>query len=159
LANGIGRTVVYIGRDYDASVDYWRQMLADAPPELADEVLRRQAEARARHEAARSEMPTNEDGHWFTVSRDNPPTPVESLEGPWADGIDAKQTALHVEGRLSQPPSPDEDLNFETLLESDGVPLVTRITNDNWDDGQIIVVANGSLGLNYPLVNHENRKL
>ena len=39
--------------------------------------------------------------------------------------------------------------------------MVFRVTDDKWGDGenQIIVVTNGSLVLNYPLVNHENRKL
>lgn len=159
LTKGSGRTVVYIGRDYDAAVDYWQRMAADAPPEEADEVVRRQAEARARFEAERSAIPTKEDAQWFTVSRDDPPQPMESLSGPWAAGIDAKQTALHLEGRLSVPASPTEGMKFETLLATDGEPLVTRVTNASWGDGQIIVVANGSLGLNYPLVNHENRKL
>jgi hypothetical protein len=159
LTNGSGRTVVYIGRDYDAAVDYWQRIAADAPPEQADEVVRRQAEARARFEAERSAMPIKEDAQWFAVSRDDPPQAIESLSGPWAEGIDAKETALHLEGRLSIPASPAEEMEFETLLEADGEPLVTRVTNSNWGDGQIIVVANGSWGLNYPLVNHQNRKL
>ena len=37
---------------------------------------------------------------------------------------------------------------------------ITRITDDeDWSDGQVIVVTNGSFVLNYPLVNHEHRKL
>jgi hypothetical protein len=159
LSRGWGRTLVYIGRDYDAAIDYWREMMADAPPEQADEVTRRQAEARARHEAERSLMPVKEDGEWFAVSRDEPPLTVESLSGPWAAGIDAKETALHLEGRLRAPASPEKEMKFETLLAADGEPFVTRVTNSKWGNGQIIVVANGSLGLNYPLVNHENRKL
>ncbi len=159
LTTGTERTVVYVGRDYDAAVDYWKRQAAAAPPELADEILRRQAEARAQHEAARSAMPTDENGEWFTARRDDPPKPIDSLSGPWADGIDAKQTALHLEGRLAIPESPPEEMTFETLLESDGEPLVTRVTHSLWGDGKIIVIANGSFGLNYPLVNHENRKL
>jgi hypothetical protein len=159
LTTGVKRTVVYIGRDYDAAVDYWKSQSAIAPPELADEILRRQAEARAQHEAARSAMPANENGQWFAVSRDTSPKPVVSLSGPWAEGIDAKQTAIHLEGRLAIPDSPPEGMMFETLLESDGEPLVTRVTCTLWGDGQILVITNGSFGLNYPLVNHENRKL
>jgi hypothetical protein len=49
--------------------------------------------------------------------------------------------------------------NVEVLLQSDDAPLVTRITQDDWNGGQIIVIANGSFTLNYPLVNHEHRKL
>ena len=38
-----------------------------------------------------------------------------------------------------------------------------RVTDSGWDswngEGQVIVLANGSWVLNYPLVNHEHRKL
>ena len=37
--------------------------------------------------------------------------------------------------------------------------LVRRITCDDWDEGQIIVVTNGSFLLNLPLVVKEHRKL
>jgi hypothetical protein len=33
------------------------------------------------------------------------------------------------------------------------------IGRQEWDDSQLIVVANGSFLLNYPLINHEHRKL
>ena len=48
---------------------------------------------------------------------------------------------------------------IETLLASGRDPLVTRLSDKQWGDGQVIVVTNGSFVLNYPLVNHENRKL
>lgn len=160
LSRGSGRTLVYIGRDYDAAVAYWRGMMADAPPEQADEVTRRQAEARARYEAERSVMPVKEDGEWFAVSRDDLPLKVESLSGPWAKEIDAKETVLQMQGRLKAPASPAKELKFETLLAADGEPFVISVTHSGWGTGsKIIVVANGSLGLNYPLINHENRKL
>ena len=163
LANGFGRTVVYVGRDYDSAVDYWQHVTTDAPTDAptdqADEFLRRQAEARARYESDRSLMPVNENVDWFVAKRDAPSTPVTSLSGPWADDIDAKTAALRLNGRLELPPAESDELTFETLLAADGEPLVTRITGDAWEDGQIIVVANGSFALNYALVNHENRKL
>jgi hypothetical protein len=166
LKNGGSRTLVYVGRDYDAAIESWQQMKAGAPPELADELVRREAEARARHEAERSMMPENEDAGWFKVSRDHQPQHADSLGGPWSADIDAKQTDLFFEGQL-QPlatqPSKDDDVvvlrNVEVLLQSDDAPLVTRITQDDWNGGQIIVIANGSFTLNYPLVNHEHRKL
>jgi hypothetical protein len=52
---------------------------------------------------------------------------------------------------------------FEVLLAGDGVPLVFRVSNEVSADyqwrGQRIVINNGSFLLNYPLVNHEHRKL
>jgi hypothetical protein len=172
LQNGSNRTLVYVGRDYDAAIDYWQRLKADASPELSDEILRRDAESRARHEAIRSAMPIDEYARWFAVRRDDKPYDAQILSGPWADGIDAKQTDIHLEGRVSLPPYGDIDTlddpfrhrDFDVLLASGDEPLVFRLSNDidsdkSWNKGQIIVLVNGSFTLNYPLVNHEHRKL
>ena len=166
------RTVVYIGRDYDAAVDYWNSVAREVPGAQADEALRRQAEARAAAEAARAKMPAKEYARWFTMIRDARPRTIDQLSGPWAEGIDAKQAALRLEGRLAIPQSSDrgasdpELLTYEPLLETGRDALVTRVIDKkNWLDnqgqpsGQVLVVANGSFVLNYPLVNHEHRKL
>jgi hypothetical protein len=220
------RTLVYIGRDYDAAVDYWNRIVKEAPPNLADEALHRQAEARANWEAERSMMPEFQYDRWFTARRDEKPKQIDKLSGPWAAGIDAKEADLHLEGRLSiptkedfeqatkdyeaakkktsgnsaaatttttpktktsparptakpkpgarvkagipvpltasEPEKPPELLpehDFEPLLSSGEDVLVFRVTDESWGENQIIVVPNGSLVLNYPLVNHENRKL
>jgi hypothetical protein len=170
LANGSSRTLVYVGRDYNAAIDYWQRVAPAAPPAQADEVLRRQAEARSAWEAARSRMPEKEYARWFTARRDEKPRKVDHLSGPWAEGIDPKQADIRIEGRLSIPSLADTQtasdetpaLQFETLLASGADPVVTRVSSDpadKWGDGQILVIANGSFLLNYPLVNHEHRKL
>jgi hypothetical protein len=170
LKNGFGRTVVYVGRDYNAEIDYWKQIGPTVPPELARETLRRQAEARATWEAARSQMPAEEYAEWFTARRDEKPLEIDQLGGPWAEGVEATQADLHLEGRLDIPleadrksKTEDEELpeNFEKLLTANGEPFVTRVVDDDWEDseGQVIVIANGSFLLNYPLINHEHRKL
>ncbi|HEY2413130.1 MAG TPA: DUF4350 domain-containing protein [Pirellulaceae bacterium] len=159
LKNGGNRTLVYVGRDYDASIAYWQSVKANAPPELADEIVRREAEARAGHEAERSIMPESENIPWFTVQRDHPPLHSDKLTGPWAKEIDVEQADVYLEGSICIPAKPESDVEFETLLECDGELLVFRVTKDDWNGGQIIIVANGSFTLNYPLVNHEHRKL
>jgi hypothetical protein len=169
LANGYGRTVVYVGRDYDAALDYWDRVVPSAPPEKAAEMLRRQAEARATVEAARSQMPTESYARWFTLRRDEKNVEPAALEGPWADGIDADKVALHLEGRLAIPAEEDRAStkddpelpdDFEILLGTAEAPLVYRVIDDEeWPDSQLIVVANGSFVLNYPLINREHRKL
>jgi hypothetical protein len=171
LATGPGRTLVYVGRDYDAAVAYWNTVAATAPPNLAGEIERRRAEARADWEARRSAMPLSEYAGWFTVARDGKPTDARQLSGPWAEGIDATKTAIHLEGRLRIPTEADRKAaksdeapppeSTEALLTAGGDELVTRLTDPGWewDDSQILIVTNGSFLLNYPLVNHENRKL
>src|SRR5438552_4001396 len=105
LADGTGRTLVYIGRDYDAAIDYWERIVNEAPPRLANEALHRQAEARAEWEAERSLMPELEYARWFTARRDEKPRRIEQLSGPWAKGIDPKETEIHLEGQLALPPN------------------------------------------------------
>jgi hypothetical protein len=168
------RTVVYVGRDYDAAVDYWSRIVADLPEKLmpenqTDEALRRQAEARAAAAADRAQLPAQEDARWFTLVRDAKPRRVNELAGPWAEGIDPQAANIRLEGRLAKPaggakPADDQDvLKFNPLLSSGNDPLIARVTKDEWNTvgskGQILVVANGSFLLNYPLVNHEHRKL
>src|SRR5436190_17481878 len=168
LKNGAERTVIYIGRDYDAAVSYWERIAPQVPPREADEALRREAEARAEFEAERSKMPIKAKGYarWFTVSRDEKPEAVKQLGGPWAKGVDAAKTEIRLEGRLAIPspsdaaaadPSPPKEI--ETLLSSDELPIVFRERDNDFGDGQIIVVSNGSFVLNFPLVNQEHRKL
>jgi hypothetical protein len=175
LQAGNGRTLVYVGRDYNAAIDYWERMAPTAPSELAGESLHRQAEARAAWEAARSEMPKEEYAQWFTVRRDRKPHKASNLSGPWATDIDASKTDIRVEGILEMPSDKTYDLvdspdSFpppivEPLLKSDDDVLVFRLSDPDWkntptgEPGQIIVVNNGSFVLNYPLVNHEHRKL
>jgi hypothetical protein len=168
LQNGNGRTVIYVGRDYDASLDYWERIALQIPAALGPEALHRQAEARAAWESARSKMPTDKYARWFTVRRDRPPAKIDDLTGPWAEGIDAQQTNIHLEGRLTVPSAAEVDFlnedtilpTSETLLASGSDAIAFRLTdNRDFGDGQIIVVANGSFLLNYPLVNHEHRKL
>jgi hypothetical protein len=167
LTAGEGKTVIYIGRDYSAAVAYWQRVAPQVPPEQADEALRRLAEARTGHEAARSQMPVAQYARWFTVRRDQPPRKVTALSGPWAEGIDAGKTDIYLEGRLAIPTERDRTASDpqlpsekpEPLLASGGDALATRLADDDWGDGQAIVLANGSFVLNYPLVNHEHRKL
>jgi hypothetical protein len=172
-ASGQERSLIYVGRDFDAAVAYWDRVAPQAPADQADEILRRQAEARAEYEAARSKMPTNQYARWFTVHRDTPPRGdassrhIQQLTGPWAKGIDAAKAEIRLEGRLAIPTKADTKnasdavlpTNVEVLLGAGRDPLITRVTDSKWPDGQILVVANGSLVLNYPLVNHEHRKL
>lgn len=167
LANGTGRTVVYVGRDYDAAVAYWKKVLPTVPKAQADEALLRQAEARATHEALRAQMPEDEYARWFVARRDAKARKIKTLDGRWAEGINPEKVEIELEGRLAIPtdadrgtPDPELPAEFETLLASDGDALATLIRDDQeWGDGQVIVVANGSFLLSYALVNHEHRKL
>ncbi len=168
LSRSPNRTVVYVGRDYNAALDYWERIIPETPPTEASEAQHRQVEARAAWEAARSAMPSEEYSHWFTAKRDGKPRRVDELHGTWAEGIDTSKTQIHLEGQLAIPKEIDRDSFVDQdlpdppqlLLGSGPDALAFRITDDEkWNDGQVIVIANGSFVLNYPLVNHEHRKL
>lgn len=166
LLLGEGRTLIYIGRDYDAAVDYWTDIQPIVPADQADEVKRRLDKAEEDFKSARKGMPKDAKSDWFTVKARDDVRKAKSLSGPWADGVDASKVDIQVQGTLDppQPADPNSDklegfATVETLLASDQDTLVTRITDPMLGDGQIIVVTNGSFLLNYPLVNHEHRKL
>jgi hypothetical protein len=173
LYRGQGKTLIYVGRDYDATIDYWEKVLPTAPPEQSVEVLRRLAQARAEHARTRSVTPEAKDCRWFDVRRDEPRRYVgrrqekpAALRGPWAADVRLKPAELDlvVDARLAPLKHPPHDdfggrLSPEIWLSVGNVPLVWRITNTYWSGGQIVVVNNGSFLLNLPLVEREHRKL
>jgi hypothetical protein len=166
LASQPGRTVIYVGRDYDSAWRYWTRIAADAPPKVAEEIRRRRAAALADWEKRRSRMPANADAGWFHLTRDAPPHEVHRLTGPWAEGIDARQLELFHASRLA-PPTPDQgsstlpaaNPHWEVLLADGDQPWVIQVTDPAWPNSRLLLVANGALVLNYPLAFAENRKL
>jgi hypothetical protein len=173
LRHGKDRTLIYVGRDFDAAPWYWEHILADATPEQKSLLQDRFETAQAVYAAERRLMPKSEDCEWFTVESspaerkanwlerlakkatfDLHPKPrqVKSLEGDpaWLDGVDAAKTDISLLSRITPPEDAD------VLLRSGEDVLVSR---QQFGNGRLIVVANGSFLLNVPLVNHEHRKL
>lgn len=166
------RTFVYVGRDYEASITYWRTVQPQAPPAQAMEIARRLATAQSNHDAARTRIPKDESFDWFVSRGPSPPRAVPDLQGPWSEGIDAAKTEIEQATRLTVPDETQIDAwkgraefywegrpEFTPLLRSGDDVLVTQITHDEWAGSQLIIVQNGSFLLNLPLVNHEHRKL
>lgn len=167
-----GRTLVYIGRDYDASCEYWQAMVARAPPEQRREVMRREAEARAAHSHARLAMPSQKRCEWFVMRRDFPGHYVDALSGPWSVGCSASESRIWNQGRLDIPESEEDNgvvepsalprnhqTSYTPLLTSAEAPLAFEVARPSWATSRIVVVANGSFLLNLPLVNHQHRRL
>jgi hypothetical protein len=158
-----GRTLIYIGRDYDAAPEFWRKILKGAPPDKITELERRLAEASSHASARRAEMPATFDCQWFRFIKDPPasaagaPKPEPRLFGAasWTKGIDP--ALLEIEVRAPLDPVFDADV----LLGFDGNVLVSRqkLPADDGQTSQIIVVANGAFLSNMGLVKHEHRKL
>lgn len=152
LTDKPGRTLIYVGRDFDAAWSYWEKVEPLASEDQRAEVRRRRAAARADFLVARRKIPNAADCDWFTIEERYRPRKVRSLEGDpdWLEGIDPAGLEIELSGRML--PSSYADV----VLASEGDMLVSV---ESWDESRAILVANGSFLLNLPLVNHEHRKL
>jgi hypothetical protein len=90
---------------------------------------------------------------WFAIDCADSFVEVTPRGGEWAEDIDPSKMSIPVGGSLQV------EGEYTTLLDAEETPLIVRITNPNWPASQIIVVLNGSMLLNLPLVDHEHRKL
>ena len=146
------RTLVYIGRDFDAAPLYWKHMKGRVGPDQKTAYQMRALKAKliARRP---SDIPTDDlDCQWFHYEQDTTRDPAK-LAGPWADGIDPAKTEIQLSTKIIS------NLPVRRLLTTGGDALVARFAVPYWEGSRILLVANGSFLLNLPLVNHENRKL
>jgi len=146
-----GRTLIYVGRDFDAATWYWETIQPNAPAGQHQEILRRKLEAKSLFRRNLLPSSTTEDCKWFSAKGGNK-RKVRTVQGKpeWLEGIDPAR--LRIELNHAIVPSDDA----EVLLESGADPLVT---SEPIGASRVIVVANGSFLLNLPLVNHEHRRL
>lgn len=163
LSEQSNRRLIYVGRDYDAATAYWSRVLPTAPASQIPEIKRKLADSKSKFAEERARMPQDADARWFIV-REGSVKKVTKVEGEWSKDLDATQLDITLNSRLDQPTAKDEktrDLlpKFKTLLSSEGEPVIYRASRPEWNNGQIIVVTNGSILLNYPLINKENRKI
>jgi hypothetical protein len=152
LRESPGRTLIYVGRDFDASVWYWDEIRPHAPDDQRQEILRRKLEAQGYFAQNLIPPGTTEECNWFKVKGGRKHRKVRTLQGDaeWLQGVDPAQVQIELNHRIV--PSP----GAEVVLESKGDVLVT---SEPLDGSRLIVVANGSFLLNLPLVNREHRRL
>ncbi|MFT5523863.1 MAG: hypothetical protein ACI9HK_001812 [Pirellulaceae bacterium] len=187
LKQDTNRTLIYIGRDYDAEVEYWDAVANNVPVEQLSEFNRRRAIAKAEYLTGRLQIPKDHVSKWFKIQGQSASRNVTTLAGEWASDIDPQKLEFKIRARFTPPTDVEmttptdvekqvwtfareeeiefnktEHLDSEVLLESEGDPLVYRLDVHGVrvnNPNQIIVVPNGSFVLNLPLVNHERRKL
>lgn len=152
LSERPGRTLIYVGRDFDAAGWYWDTIAPTAPEEQQAEIRRRAVKDKSDFNARRAAMPKSKDCDWFTLDSQPPRRKVRSLQGQSEWHRDMDPAKLDVELGCRFLPTTDT----EVLLESEGDMLIGY---RRWHRSQVIVVTNGSFLLNLPLVNHEHRKL
>ena len=159
FSNGYGRTLIYVDRDFDSEIVYWKKAFTKAAPADREKIRRRITLIESRYESQR-ELDADSDHNrcsWFEITKRFPPSRCESFDGPWSSLIDAARSDIYLTSDLSVTVS---GMNgSEELLSSGGQPLITRLTSWQLNGGSIIIVHNGSSLLNLPLVNSENRLL
>jgi hypothetical protein len=162
LADGEFRTLVYVGRGFDAAPKYWRAMSqrvgTDERRRYYARQLRASAQAEDRVRDAQSlakREPKEFECAWFTTEPNLAGNKKDKIAGPWARGIDPAKADLQLSG-------PFKPAGRATALLRDDYSLYAWSAPANYrrDNGsKLIVVANGAFLLNEPLVNHEHRKL
>ncbi|HWC90241.1 MAG TPA: hypothetical protein VG433_11310 [Pirellulales bacterium] len=152
LCQAPGRTLVYVGRDYDAAISYWNFAIKATTGEQQAAARRELARAEARFSVERLSMPSRENCGWFIASRRLEHRDVHELSGDkqWTSGVDSKRLNIELNGRL--------------LLARRARPLLSSqkdvlVAEKKFCSSKLLVVTNGSFLLNLPLVNHEHRKL
>lgn len=165
LMNEPGRTLIYIGRDYNGAIDFWEQVIASASPEQRIELRRKLAELKSdyflRRRIEYSEFAKDEEHQWFHYElRDEPDVDESTLGGKWSRDLDTEAVEISLPTRMVIPGEDDEfSFDVEPLLVSEEGMLAASLRKSYWRGSQIILVANGSWLLNLPLVNPEHRVL
>ena len=155
------RTLIYVARDYEASVEYWRQHSLQTNGERFINSRRNLARAQSDHAYTRSLTGKELECEWLSIKNTQNFIPVTPTTGTWSSFVDSEASNITVAGIMKLPDAgAAANLQTELLLGSEETPLIFRLTKEyEWGEGQVIVVLNGSSILNLPLVNHENRKI
>ena len=164
LGDGKSRRLIIIGRDFDATPLYWKNLCQPPITSSTADYRRRLAEAISNQRfQRRNTILTHLSCRFFTLVESPQSKRAQTLSGPWSANLDARQSAIFPSGQLL-PPEPSKARAWgrpsEILLSCDGIPFVFRhIYRSSFYQSEAIVVANGSFLTNFGLVNKENRKL
>lgn len=148
-----GRTLIYVGRDFEAGPLYCRKIAQRSPEGMSGIDQQRLAAREAATENRLRDLLTKPaECAWFKVE------PLDKVERPrelklhpdWQMPIDDRQ--LELEFRTLMTPAKDA----EPLVQAGRHVLVSRLKRDQ---SQILLVHNASFLVNMMLVNKEHRKL
>lgn len=157
LSADSSRTLVYVGRDYSAEVEYWNR-LVEEDGRNAMPLRQRRAAALVEWDTVRAALPSDEKCRWFQLERHPIERRVTTLTGPWAKDVVAGKVRPMVGGQLI-PSAKVSDGRWQALLSANDDPLVARYARPHWRNNRLILVANGSLLLNLPMIEPAYRGL
>ena len=104
------RTLIFVGRDYDAMPKYWDAIFHDAPPDQQVDVWREREFARSTFAARRRAIPDDALARWFILkNRGNRElvTGVEAADPTWLEGIDTSKLEISVQSYFDTPNDKD----------------------------------------------------
>ena len=160
------RTFVYVARDFNAELLYWRAILPNATIENKGTIERKIAQGVNEETSDRGILAPTASCEWFELERLLDEKEVNGLKGRWARGVDGSKVDIRIRSTIDHEDLDDDSGEYytpelRTLLESRaGDAIVIEITHEEyWGNGKILIVVNGSFLLNLGLVNQENRKL
>ena len=160
------RTFIFIGRDYDATMDYWVEVTKDATDDEKILLALKMLDVWGAFQVKRMQLEDGEDCGWFTMNAESTVKTIKSLEGDqaWLAGTENGKFHLRIQGFLDftgkiNQPAFSSKYQHDIKLHRNGIPIVTEITSQQFYRSKIYAVVNGSFLLNVPLVNHEHRKL
>ena len=160
------KTLVYVGADYRADLDYNQAAQKRVSPQLKAESQRLLSEAQlaqaSRNDRYDNVWPgsTNTNCDWFGIEVIKPRKHSSLLAGPMADNAGfSVPPKLPVEVMMS-PKKIAEKWTVESLLTVDGEDMVYRLSgNHSGATNQIIVVQNGSFLVNFAAIDSNKRAL
>lgn len=151
------KTLIYIGRDFDAEARYWSTIRLKAPIRQRGEIRRRTAKANSNFKTERKRLPKSQTySDWLTIKAGNKHEKIDDLIGPWASDLDASKIEIEHTSRMV----PSKRAT-SLLATADGEALISeiKIPENSTAASRLVIVENGSFLLNFPLVNHEHRKI
>jgi hypothetical protein len=157
-----GKTLIYIGRDYDGELPYWSKVIRSSSGDTKANAQQRFNQAIIRHEALRQRTPETQELDWFTIDMSRSNRFVRDLtasDSYWLDGIEIDKCEIAIRGEIQHRDFNNSGWKYEDLILAEDTPLLFRMRPLGYQDSSVLVAQNGSFLLNYSLINHEHRKL
>jgi hypothetical protein len=166
LQSGGGRTLVVVGRDFEAQESYWAEVnargLSNNKTLAASYLKNATIEVNGEYNA----QPFPHDGGWYDKTSAAKQGKVTAFAGPWSRLFNPAAAQVETHSTLSETSTNPTTVMLSETAPNKSTPLVfVEQISANWNpqatssSSQRITVANGSFLLNYPLVNKEHRKL
>ncbi|MEZ6094502.1 MAG: hypothetical protein R3C03_09740 [Pirellulaceae bacterium] len=163
-----GRTLIYVGRGYDSQFDYWNEAVKNSDGAQKKNALRLKGLARfpdQQEDFSWLASAYSNECEWFNIVDRSTLTWNKSFTSDFVAPLDQSPTLKWGKNVLA--PNETTIEKPRTLLELDGQPFMFEYVYNVYsstysygysDDSRCIVINNGSMLLNYPLVHDVNRE-